>query len=374
MGWLAPDRGRHGNEQVSNRSSPPKGNTYRPDDGHRHNDTHNDPLKPASPSTPATLRTLYNRAHHIVENGTYSASPSKLPSTLPQNPITTTSLPYPTHYSKSSLPSHSLLTTPPSTFSSIIHTHTHKPILSALTLPSPHHPRFIKGVMVVEERSTKKSWICVLPRLEEWHYAVEFLHYENELDPQKRQHLISSLQTLHSQTQTHAPDAGVTEAEMSGLRDPPHPNPTKPIPASSSSSVSTTSTHTPVLRTPCPNARSSQYALAGLTPSSSSSSVASDLTATPVIPNGNNNSGKRYTSTHPHTTTATPYPTRMDQPLTNTTNNNNLPFHPLPLPLNRTLNKNLNLNFNNPPQPPKHPLPPPQLTSHPTYPSAPPSA
>ncbi|KAF5340868.1 hypothetical protein D9758_012203 [Tetrapyrgos nigripes] len=111
--------------------------------------------------------------------------------------------------------------------------------------------------------------IHVLPKLEQWDYAKEFLEYESEMSVNTRENLKSNLRTLHTQhmqsllsNSSHSP---------SSLQLPPHPSSsprstssnsssprtrsTSPAPSSSSSSsLSTTSTHTIVPATPKPNA------------------------------------------------------------------------------------------------------------------------
>ncbi|THV07246.1 hypothetical protein K435DRAFT_959845 [Dendrothele bispora CBS 962.96] len=114
--------------------------------------------------------------------------------------------------------------------------------------------------------------IQVLPKLEEWEYATEFLEYESELGMDSRENLKSTLRILHTQhmQQTLLSSSSSSSSLPSSLRLPPQspsPSPssftttrsTSPAPStsSSSSSLSTTSTHTIVPATPRP-AKSSQ--------------------------------------------------------------------------------------------------------------------
>ncbi|KAF9563214.1 hypothetical protein CPC08DRAFT_706140 [Agrocybe pediades] len=135
----------------------------------------------------------------------------------------------------------------------------------------------------------------ILPRLEQWEYAKEFLEYESEMPSHRRQHLKTSLNNLYVQAMaSRRPFKPVEPAfpTPSSTISSPRSNSPAPSSSSSSSSLSTTSTHTVV-----PSAsKGTRPALSGLTEipkaSSSSSSVSSDETATPrappaTLPNGN---------------------------------------------------------------------------------------
>ncbi|KAF9446835.1 hypothetical protein P691DRAFT_803381, partial [Macrolepiota fuliginosa MF-IS2] len=109
----------------------------------------------------------------------------------------------------------------------------------------------------------------VLPKLQQWDYASEFLEYESELSPKSRERLKSQLNALRAQSQT---SFGSSRPLQDGF-DSATPRPRSPAASSSSSSsLSTTSTHTVV-----PTNRSS--GLAQTHSRSSSRSSKSDATA-----------------------------------------------------------------------------------------------
>ncbi|KAF7315230.1 hypothetical protein MIND_00037400 [Mycena indigotica] len=116
----------------------------------------------------------------------------------------------------------------------------------------------------------------VLPKLEQWDYAKEFLDYECELTQDARKNIRKTLQDLHAQAISARlpPPSPVrfTASEVS-------PRPYSPTPSSSSSSSlsSTASVHTVVPATPRARStlKSEMYRRA------SSPSVASNSTATP---------------------------------------------------------------------------------------------
>ncbi|KIP11072.1 hypothetical protein PHLGIDRAFT_125182 [Phlebiopsis gigantea 11061_1 CR5-6] len=140
----------------------------------------------------------------------------------------------------------------------------------------------------------------VLPRLEEWQYAEDFLQYERELSAKGRSDLISSLHEVHrhvlerrslmqaslrSPTSSTAPSSTSTSRSVSPTR--------------STSSESSTSTHTATPRTPHPEQKKGkgkavdQGSLNGLTrltptDSRSASSDASATTAGTVTPDSVN--------------------------------------------------------------------------------------
>ncbi|KAK7057475.1 hypothetical protein R3P38DRAFT_2841206 [Favolaschia claudopus] len=107
----------------------------------------------------------------------------------------------------------------------------------------------------------------VLPKLEQWEYASEFLDYESELPADVRESMKLSLRTLHAQS------VAARLPPPSPVSPSPPPRSYSPTPSSSSSSSlsSTASAHTIVPPTPRPRPRTN--------PSSSSS--ASTATATP---------------------------------------------------------------------------------------------
>ncbi|KAJ8072905.1 hypothetical protein PM082_016464 [Marasmius tenuissimus] len=122
----------------------------------------------------------------------------------------------------------------------------------------------------------------VLPKLEEWDYATEFLQYESELQPESRLALQTALRTQHIQAVSSrlAPPISPQPSTPSVTSRSQSPTPSS---SSSSSSLSTTSTHTV---TPATLQHHSMTPF----PSSSSSSASSEGTATPSsndqIPNG----------------------------------------------------------------------------------------
>ncbi|THH15340.1 hypothetical protein EW146_g5124 [Bondarzewia mesenterica] len=138
----------------------------------------------------------------------------------------------------------------------------------------------------------------VLPMLAEWDYAEEFLEYETELDPSRKQRLMSTLSAVHAQhvaaLQAQPPSVPSTSSSQSttpmstALPTPSDltPRPSRsPSPTPSTSSHSSTSTHTAVPLTP--KARHSSV-VNGLTPFSPSrpqtplSSTATSRTITPA--------------------------------------------------------------------------------------------
>ncbi|KAF7974803.1 hypothetical protein HWV62_11305 [Athelia sp. TMB] len=162
----------------------------------------------------------------------------------------------------------------------------------------------------------------VLPRLEEWDYAKEFLQYEGELPADKRNALASSLQTLHTET-------------LDARRPPSPPRTPTPTPAhpaalravspapsasSSSSSLSTTSTHTIVPRT---SRSGAPNGLSHLAPSLSSASLASDITVKhapasprPPAPRSRSLSSTVSTSSVPRPPRAPAHPAAVRAPTT----------------------------------------------------------
>ncbi|KAJ7592979.1 hypothetical protein C8J56DRAFT_1161970 [Mycena floridula] len=122
----------------------------------------------------------------------------------------------------------------------------------------------------------------VLPKLEQWEYAAEFLDYESELQLEHREHLKESFSTLRDEA--FAPP--ILSPSSSSLTPPPSSaaRPFSPASSSSSSSsLSTTSTHTVVPATPRGN--HSLVSLSTLPQASlSSASISSTRTARPDDP------------------------------------------------------------------------------------------
>ncbi|KAG7451305.1 uncharacterized protein BT62DRAFT_1071880 [Guyanagaster necrorhizus] len=94
----------------------------------------------------------------------------------------------------------------------------------------------------------------ILPALEQWDYAKEFLDYESELSPRSREYLQSSLARLCIQAQAvRQPPSSLPDPPPSSSFSSTSPSPSSdrsfspaPSSSSSSSSLSTTSTHTVV--------------------------------------------------------------------------------------------------------------------------------
>ncbi|KIM39902.1 hypothetical protein M413DRAFT_446822 [Hebeloma cylindrosporum] len=155
----------------------------------------------------------------------------------------------------------------------------------------------------------------VLPKLEQWDYAKEFLEYESELPTQHRENLKTSLNIHYSQAMASRRSYNSTPALLSAPT-PVSPRSYSPAPSSSSSSsssLSTTSTHTIVPATPRGN-RSSTSPLTYLPQASSSStSISSNETATPrathasLIPNGNPRSPRQQSKSRTLSTTSSGY-------------------------------------------------------------------
>ncbi|EAU85620.2 hypothetical protein CC1G_06333 [Coprinopsis cinerea okayama7 len=132
----------------------------------------------------------------------------------------------------------------------------------------------------------------ILPKLEQWQYAKEFLQFEGELHEPQRELFKSQLNALHAETLA----ARIPRSSPTSESPSPTPRTHSPAPsASSTSSLSTTSTHTVVPSTPRGSKSSSApQAMTALATSSSSSKASSDGTATPTprgrhvaLPNGN---------------------------------------------------------------------------------------
>ncbi|KAJ7350363.1 hypothetical protein DFH08DRAFT_913575 [Mycena albidolilacea] len=167
-------------------------------------------------------------------------------------------------------------------------------------------------------RKTVEAYcLYVLPKLEQWEYASEFLDYESELSPDTRESFKTSLQSLHAQ----AVASRLPRVPPSPTVPPPRPYSPTPSSSSSSSSLSSTaSMHTVVPATP--RARSN------IKPSNprTVSSTSSASTATPrltrsSLPNGPTSSSpsppRTRPSTHPHPSPAhlpRLHPTRIPAP------------------------------------------------------------
>ncbi|KII85152.1 hypothetical protein PLICRDRAFT_45296 [Plicaturopsis crispa FD-325 SS-3] len=118
----------------------------------------------------------------------------------------------------------------------------------------------------------------VLPRVQEWDYAKEFLEYESELPRGRRSRMRESLEAQHAQYRiAHLPPPSEQSPSPSPTSSSVPSRSTSPASTSiSSSSLSTTSTHTAVphaARTPRP-----------LQPSESTASLVSQRTARPSPP------------------------------------------------------------------------------------------
>ncbi|KAH0585342.1 hypothetical protein J132_09119 [Termitomyces sp. J132] len=163
-------------------------------------------------------------------------------------------------------------------------------IHSSLRLDTPDFGRIIvedwlsKRDVAPAEQDTESSSVyekvlelyClqILPKLEQWAYAQDFLEYERELPASSREKLIRSLRSLQAEAMSSRSVPSPPQEDWS-----PRSNSPAPSTSSSSSSLSTTSTHTVV-----PAGRTLQP-LSALTPlapaNSSTTSLLSDSTATP---------------------------------------------------------------------------------------------
>ncbi|KAG6902861.1 hypothetical protein C0995_010746 [Termitomyces sp. Mi166 len=120
----------------------------------------------------------------------------------------------------------------------------------------------------------------ILPKLEQWDYAQEFLEYEGELPASSRENLIQSLRSLQAEAMSSCQSNNTSSLPPPQVDWSPRSSSPAPSTSSSSSSLSTTSTHTVV-----PATRSSLQPLSALTPlapaNASTTSLSSDSTATP---------------------------------------------------------------------------------------------
>ncbi|EPT01621.1 hypothetical protein FOMPIDRAFT_1036126 [Fomitopsis schrenkii] len=129
----------------------------------------------------------------------------------------------------------------------------------------------------------------VLPRLEDWDYAEDFLQYERELAPDARKYILSSLHSLRAQAMS---SQSSTKAIMPSASGPALSTVRSSSPARSESSVSSSSsgsTHTATPTTPRPNGKG-KAALHPVSPmtaipaSASSHSISSAATSRTVTP------------------------------------------------------------------------------------------
>lgn len=88
----------------------------------------------------------------------------------------------------------------------------------------------------------------VLPRLEEWDYAADFVQYERELPQSIRDHFLSSLRA--SRAQTIASRAKLSSAASSSSSSTEQSRTVSPAPSASTSSESSNSTHTATPHSP----------------------------------------------------------------------------------------------------------------------------
>ncbi|TFY74273.1 hypothetical protein EWM64_g9739 [Hericium alpestre] len=142
------------------------------------------------------------------------------------------------------------------------------------------------------EKILETYCLNVLPALEEWDYASDFLEYENELDIQTKERLTSTLSIFRTQNQLAALPSLQPRSSPS-IESVPSSSQTTPRPSRSPSptpsSHSSTSTHTVVPNTP--KARPNGTAVGTITPLSPSprhagkrtpaSSAATSRTVTP---------------------------------------------------------------------------------------------
>ncbi|KAJ7039143.1 hypothetical protein C8F04DRAFT_1231675 [Mycena alexandri] len=129
--------------------------------------------------------------------------------------------------------------------------------------------------------------LYILPKLEQWEYAKEFLDYESELSPDVRENFKASLQTLHAEAVAARlpPKSRPMPIPTSPSLSSPSARPYSPTPSSSSSSSSlssTTSMHTVVPATPRP--RSNLATKPSTTRSSSSASTATPRATPSALP------------------------------------------------------------------------------------------
>ncbi|KAJ7188575.1 hypothetical protein C8R46DRAFT_25086 [Mycena filopes] len=123
--------------------------------------------------------------------------------------------------------------------------------------------------------------LFILPKLEQWEYAKEFLDYESELTPDVRENFKSSLQALHATAIAARLPPKPRPIAVSPALSSPRPYSPTPSSSSSSSLSSTTSMHTIVPATPRPR---SNLTKPSTTRSSSSASTATPRAAPAALP------------------------------------------------------------------------------------------
>ncbi|KAJ7076894.1 hypothetical protein B0H15DRAFT_575752 [Mycena belliarum] len=136
---------------------------------------------------------------------------------------------------------------------------------------SPFSSENAKEEGINYRKAVEAYCLYVLPKLEQWEYAREFLDYESELLPDARESFKSSLQALHAQAITSRLPPPPIPSSLSL----PTPRPYSPTPSSSSSSSlsSTASMHTVVPATPRPRSKLAARPASARTTSSSSAST-----------------------------------------------------------------------------------------------------
>ncbi|KAH9921895.1 uncharacterized protein B0H18DRAFT_1019715 [Fomitopsis serialis] len=131
----------------------------------------------------------------------------------------------------------------------------------------------------------------VLPRLEDWDYAEDFLQYERELAPDTRKYMMSSLRSLRIQAMSSQPPP-TTKGLPTSTSEPTLSTSRSVSPArsdSSASSSSSGSTHTATPTTPRPSGKSKAALppvsrMTSIPPSASSQSISSTTTSRTVTP------------------------------------------------------------------------------------------
>ncbi|KAF8805431.1 hypothetical protein BYT27DRAFT_7169561 [Phlegmacium glaucopus] len=163
------------------------------------------------------------------------------------------------------------------------------------------------------EKTLELYTLHILPKLEQWEYAKEFLEYESELPSQRRENLRTSLNSLYTQAMAVRQPFKAVPLLTSTSTPPRSCSPT-PSCSSSSSSLSNTSTHTVVPSTHGTNRSSAPSASTSLTQSfSSSSSVTSSGTATPralhthLAPNGNHRPTRSHSQSRTSSSASSAY-------------------------------------------------------------------
>ncbi|KAF9041013.1 hypothetical protein BDZ89DRAFT_1060288 [Hymenopellis radicata] len=161
----------------------------------------------------------------------------------------------------------------------------------------------------------------ILPALDQWDYAKEFLDYESELSRKSREYLRKSLQEAYDKAHTSRTPPSTSSTPSYGTPASPRSFSPAPSNSSSSSSLSTTSTHTVVPATP--RGSHAPHSLASLSAASDSvESLSSNGTAKPrhsdgaATPERKQKSPARSATSH-----STPNGTLMNRPHTVTPTN-----------------------------------------------------